>query len=185
MNENKYVNIEIQLLGSTSQFGIDSLSGDRNQFVNVSFYDCSGTTKEIVINSGADNNMFLGCSNERAYTTDNGSNNRFISAEMTSIPFGETATGNLTAEGGITTLGHLITYTGNSAIDITANPQITSGSPGQFITILGRSDTNTLTLDDGTGLTLSGQCVLGNGDIITLIYSGWSGNWTEVSRSNN
>jgi len=187
MNENKYLNIEIQLLGGTSEFGVDSLSGERNQFVNVSFYDCSGSTMEVVIADNADNNMFLGCSNERAYTIDLGDNNRFISAEMTSIPWGETAISSIDAGVGIPkgSLGHLITYTGSSAVDITANPQIAAGSPGQIITILGRSDTNTLTLDDGTGLNLSGQWVGGDGDTITLILSGWSGNWTEICRSNN
>lgn len=56
---------------------------------------------------------------------------------------------------------------------------------GQIITIIGSSDSNTLTLDDGTGLRLTGQCVLGISDNITLLYEGTIGDWIEISRSNN
>ena len=76
-------------------------------------------------------------------------------------------------------------YSGSSAVDISANPQIADGYDGQEITIIGSSDTNTLTLDDGDGLILSGQCVLGVGDAITLTYNKTFDYWIEISRSNN
>jgi hypothetical protein len=66
-------------------------------------------------------------------------------------------------------------------IDITATPQISVGtSVGQQLTIIGRNGTNTLTLDDGTGLSLNGSAVLGADSSITLLWDGT--NWTEVSR---
>jgi hypothetical protein len=40
-------------------------------------------------------------------------------------------------------------------------------------------------LDDGDGLILSGQCVLGVGDAITLTYNKTFDYWIEISRSNN
>ncbi len=92
--------------------------------------------------------------------------------ENTTEIFITTNTGNIVAETGITTamLSSTMLYNGSSAIDITANPQIVDGYDGQEITIVGSSDTNKLTLDDGNGLHLNAQCVLGLGDLITLRY---------------
>ena len=97
------------------------------------------------------------------------------------------STGTITAGTGITTamLSRFMYHNTASAIDITANPQIADGSSGQVITIVGSSDTNTLTLDDGTGLFLSAQMVLGVGDAITLVFNATLDGWVEVSRSNN
>ena len=67
------------------------------------------------------------------------------------------------------------------AVDITVNPQIAAGSlVGQELTLIGRSDTNTVKLDDGTGLSLNGSAVLGADSIITLVWDGSA--WSEVSR---
>ena len=97
------------------------------------------------------------------------------------------STGTITAGTGITAamLSRFMYYSGASAVDITADPQIANGTTGQIITIIGSSDSNTLTLDDGTGLRLTGQCVLGISDNITLLYEGTIGDWIEISRSNN
>jgi hypothetical protein len=98
-------------------------------------------------------------------------------------------TGTITDATGITVamLSEFMYYNEGAATDISANPQIVDGRNGQKITIIGSSDTNTLTLDDGNGLQLAGaaQCVLGAGDTITLIYSSGLDIWVEVSRSNN
>jgi hypothetical protein len=108
--------------------------------------------------------------------------NTFIDAYNTPL-----STGNITANVGITSgmLSTRIYYSGNSAINISSNPQIIDGTNGQIITIVGSSDTNTLTLDDADGLSLSAQCVLGIGDSITLMYSSALDLWVEISRSNN
>ena len=67
-------------------------------------------------------------------------------------------------------------------IDITADPQITGGQDGQRI-VLFNGENNNFTLDDGTGLNLTGQFVMGQGDSIELIY--FNGNWIELTRSDN
>ncbi len=97
------------------------------------------------------------------------------------------STGTITDATGITTamLSRYIYYSEAAATDITSNPQIVNGTAGQIITIIGSSDTNTLTLDDGDGLRLSAQCVLGAGDTITLYYDGTLADWIEIGRSNN
>lgn len=97
------------------------------------------------------------------------------------------STGTVVAGTGITAamLSRFMYFNTASAIDITADPQIANGTSGQIITIIGSSDTNTLTLDDTTGLRLTGQMVLGIGDNITLFYEGTIGDWIEISRSNN
>jgi hypothetical protein len=97
-------------------------------------------------------------------------------------------TGTITAGTGITNgmIAPVIRYTGSSAVDITASPQIVDGFyNGQLITILGNSNTNTLTLDDGTGLSLNGgrSCVIGLEDNITLRYNSSLDLWIEQSRS--
>ncbi len=114
---------------------------------------------------------------------ENGSWVNYISGLITNT---RASPGNITTSG-ITPLGvskEIIFVQGSGgAIDITANPQIvTSGSTlGDELTLIGRSDTNTLTLDHGTGLDLNGQCILKAGSIIRLIFDGT--NWAEVSRN--
>ena len=73
---------------------------------------------------------------------------------------------------------------GNSgAVDITANPQIAAGMAGQMLTLQGTDDTNTLKLDDGTGLALAGgvSFTLKQGHLIQFIYDGAA--WRELSRT--
>lgn len=103
------------------------------------------------------------------------------------IYYAPRSTGTVTASIGITStmLSRMIYFDTAAAIDITADPQIVNGISGQIITIIGSSDTNTLTLDDGAGLRLSAQMILGIGDTITLLYDATIGDWVELCRSNN
>lgn len=98
-------------------------------------------------------------------------------------------TGNVVAGTGITAAmcAFDIRYNGNSAIDISANPQIAAGTDGQVIKITGLSDTNTLLLEDGNGLQLAGgvSFTLGAGDVIQLHYVTSLSVWVEDSRSDN
>lgn len=92
---------------------------------------------------------------------------------------------NITAAGGITggsTPRQLIFIQGNAAaIDISANPQISAGTVvGQEIVLDCRSDSNTVLLEDGTGLDLNGSYLCGAGQGMYLIWDGT--NWVEVSR---
>lgn len=67
------------------------------------------------------------------------------------------------------------------AVTVSANPQIAAGVVGQRLTLIGRSDTNTVTFSDGTGLVLQGPCVLGANQILGLFCDGT--NWLEEFRS--
>jgi hypothetical protein len=92
----------------------------------------------------------------------------------------------ITAGGGITVTAtggdEMIFIEGSGgAVNITANPQISAGAfVGQCIVLIGRSDTNTVTLDDGDGLDLNGTIELFLNTIIELIWSGTT--WLEKSR---
>ncbi len=72
------------------------------------------------------------------------------------------------------------------AVDLTVDPQVTAtGTTGQMMVIVGQSETNTIKLDNGTGLRLSGgiSFTMGNQDTLTLMFDGT--NWVELSRVNN
>lgn len=87
-----------------------------------------------------------------------------------------------------------IAFTGNSyvniwfvegsggAVDISADPQIAAGNIiGQRLILIGRSDTNTVKLEHGTGLSLSG----GSGEIYlfadSIVEFMWDGtNWVQT-----
>ena len=73
---------------------------------------------------------------------------------------------------------------GNSgAVDISASPQIAAGADGQVLTLQGTDNTNTLKLDDGTGLALAGgiSFTLKQGHVIQFIYDGAV--WRELFRT--
>lgn len=68
------------------------------------------------------------------------------------------------------------------AVTVTANPQIQAGTiDGQDMVICGRSNTNTVTLSNGTGLVLNGSAVLGEDDCISLNWD--TSSWVELSRN--
>lgn len=67
------------------------------------------------------------------------------------------------------------------AVTVSASPQVAAGtSVGQDLIIMGTSATNTVTLADGTGLSLNGSWVGSNNSSIRLIWNGSV--WYEVSR---
>ena len=91
----------------------------------------------------------------------------------------------ITAAGGITTgsfSAEIIFVAGSGGpINITKDPQIKAGvSTGDALIIYGTDNTNTLTLDDGTGLSLNGSMTLFNKSTIQLIWDGLL--WVELSR---
>lgn len=68
------------------------------------------------------------------------------------------------------------------AVSVTANPQVAVGTTvGQTLRLIGRSSTNTVTLANGTGMSLNGSVILGTDDVINLFWDGT--NWLETSRS--
>lgn len=93
---------------------------------------------------------------------------------------------NITAVGGISFSGSVMynlkfVQGSGGAVTVTANPQIAAGNVvGQRLDLIFRSNTNTLTLSDGTGLDLNGAIVGNANEAISLVWDGSF--WTEISR---
>lgn len=67
------------------------------------------------------------------------------------------------------------------AVDISANPQISAGTnSGDELILICVSDTNTIQLDDGDGLSLNGSFLMVNNSVIKLKWDGST--WLEQSR---
>lgn len=98
--------------------------------------------------------------------------------------FTPSSVAEITAGGGITVTNEFMKIKGSGgAVDITANPQIVAGTNGQQVTLMGQSDTDYVTLDDGAGLHLHGQATIGDKDAITLRYDSTDSEWQEISRN--
>jgi hypothetical protein len=90
------------------------------------------------------------------------------------------AVSGITATAGI---DHTIFIQGSGgAVDVSANPQISAGTTvGQKLRLIARDDTNTVMLEDGTGLSLNGTWI-GSADSVLELF--WDGtNWVEIGRN--
>lgn len=68
-----------------------------------------------------------------------------------------------------------------SAVDVSANPQISGASTvGRVLKLIARHATNTVKLEDGNGLLMNGSWTGGEDDCIEFIADGT--NWVETSR---
>jgi len=68
------------------------------------------------------------------------------------------------------------------AVNISANPQIEAHTVvGSRMVLIGRSDTNTVTLETGNGLDLNGDAVMGASHVLELVWDG--SNWLEMNRN--
>lgn len=68
------------------------------------------------------------------------------------------------------------------AVNITASPQITAGTRvGQKLRLIAKDNTNTVQLDDGTGLDMAGPWVGVNNSVIEFFWDGSV--WVETSRT--
>lgn len=100
---------------------------------------------------------------------------------------GTAASPNLiTAGGGITPNGtgywEVIYVKGSGGpVDITANPQIADGSlDGQLIVLIGVDDTDTVTVENGTGISMDGDAVLKAGSSIMFAWDDAGDVWRQV-----
>lgn len=97
------------------------------------------------------------------------------------VPLGITAAGGITWAGQNRQLTHV--HGSPGAVTISANPQISAGTAeGNELTIIGRDDTNTVTITNGNGLRLNGDIILGDGDVLGLIWSNTNSKWEEIYR---
>ena len=110
----------------------------------------------------------------------------FRSSTSTAIDSGyENPTFFITAAGGITpTFSHpyMRVVGSNEAITITANPSISAGVEGNFITLFGAG--SSITINNGNGVSLMGSMpiVLNSGAILTLMFNSANAAWNETSR---
>ena len=93
----------------------------------------------------------------------------------------------ITAAAGITpsfTNPYMRVTGSNSAITITANPRIATGTEAQVLTLF-CTDSN-ITLQNGQGISLMGSrnLVMRSGSVITFIYNTANNAWNETSRVN-
>lgn len=86
---------------------------------------------------------------------------------------------------GVHTAFYMLVAGDGGAVDITANPQIVDGADGDSLTLEGTSDTNTLLLEAGNGLSLWGgaSITLKDGVTLTLVYTEDDDIWRETSRN--
>lgn len=72
------------------------------------------------------------------------------------------------------------------AVDVSANPQIGPGDrEGQWLLLVGCSDTNTVKYENGTGLSLNGPMFMKQNDCLWLNWDNTAALWVEVARREN
>jgi len=97
-------------------------------------------------------------------------------------------TSTLAAADAVPSSKRTVRVTGSGgAVDLTSDPQVLAGSfDGQPLVIVGTSDTDTVKLDNGTGLALVGTAsiTLGKGDSLALRWDLADTTWREEYRAN-
>lgn len=107
--------------------------------------------------------------------------------------FGASGTQSITAAGGVTYIKRITRVVGSGgSVTVTATPSIAAIEDGKEIIIQGTHDTNTVVLQDESGLANSGLALagganftLGKGDTLHLTYSAVDSKYYEIARSNN
>ena len=182
---NQFSDIVIQTNATADT--IIHLNGDNNIFTNVYVWDLDEGQLGFYLSDKADANILIGSFGDNStYWKTEGYNNYIINKGHY-VPYMAYNT-YISQSNGITAnyMAPVMIFMEDSNIDITAEPQIADPPyDGYRMTIIIQSASNTLTLDDGTGLALSGQWIGSTGDSIDLIYSADLDLWVEISRSNN
>jgi hypothetical protein len=157
-------------------------------------YSFNGDTNTGIFSPGADS-LAIATAGQTRLTIDSsgnlgiGTTSPGVKFELNgTLAYTPSALANIVAGTGITVTNTIMKVQGSGgAVDITANPQIVAGVDGQIVIIKGSSDSNTVLLENGTGLILesASSMTLGNLDTIRLIYDQSSSSWIELSRSDN
>ncbi len=164
-----YVTVENEILKVTNRV-VDALTAARAQEGTVNAVHSNGVAVELRATAGLVDE---------------------ITAAVNAIEDGQ---GNSTIVKVLTVVGDTIpsatrvvflNNTSAGALDLTSNPQVAAGvAEGQELTLVVIS-TDTVNLDDGTGLKLSASFTMGQYDALKLIWNIAAAVWIEVSRSNN
>lgn len=150
--------------------------------------DSLGFTPEDVANKST--NTALGTS-DTLYPSQNAVKS-YVDTAISGVNIAPTVTGTNAAPVAISAASG-ISFSGNAyfnikfiegsggAVNITANPQVAAGtSVGQRLTLISKSATNTVTLEDSDGLSLNGTWVGALDSVIALVWNGSV--WMEESR---
>lgn len=120
--------------------------------------------------------------NSLPYMASGGGSSAPVISGSRSAPTDITAVGGVTALSGYNQLIYIQGAAGPVAIS--ANPQVSPGAnDGELLELRGRSNTNTVKVANGNGLSLNGTCNLGQDWSLTLRWD--TANWVEVSRREN
>ena len=187
--------------GSANHVVINDGSGNLSSEANLAVSrggtgsSLSGLTAEDVIlgsSSTALKRLGVG-SNGQVLTVSGGAVAWATPASDSPTVFGSRGTPrNIVAGTGITSgAGHMSTTAtqqtifiqgSGGAVTVTANPRIEAHTVvGATMTLIGRDNTNTVTLGNGNGLELNGDVTLGASDTLTLMWDGSV--YVEIARS--
>lgn len=140
--------------------------------------DVNGVTGSVAVVAGAGINVAVSGQNITISNT-GGTTTRTVVGTVGS-PTLITAVGGIGFTGAQDFSKHYIAGNGG-AVTVTANPQIAAGTvDGQELTLESTDATNTVTLNDGTGLIMNGPWVGGLGSVITYTWNTVS--WVEKGR---
>lgn len=78
---------------------------------------------------------------------------------------------------------HLVDGSGGPVTLSLATP-ITVPTANQLLILVGTDDTNSVTIEDGGTVKLNGEIVLGEYDILVLVYNTTKSLWIEITRNN-
>ena len=151
------------------------------------------TSGSVLVGAGTSSPTLVAPSTSGNVLTSNGST-WVSSAPASTAPSvtGTYASGtSITAVGGITFAGSSNALSVNyivgsgGAVTVTASPQVSAGSvAGQQLTLIGTSATNTVKLQDGTGLALNGPWIGAASSSLVLVWDSGASVWREIARNN-
>ena len=110
----------------------------------------------------------------------------FLTTTGKSLFIEESTTTTFAAGATLTALTPVHKVEGTSgAVTLDATTSITDGQvDGQRLTLIGTSDTNTVTINDATNTRMNGQVIITLGDVINFRWDSTASEWQELGRSN-
>jgi hypothetical protein len=176
-----------QYLILTNDTGASFLINNQDAGVTAANRIITGTNNFITLNNDASLSLIYDSNVSRwRIVGGSGSGGSAVIFGTRASPLSVTVTGFSAANSNMsTTAGDQIIFVQGSGgpVTVTTSPAIQAGTIiGQTMKIVGRSNINTVEIDNQPGLVeLNGNVVLGLSDVISLFYDGLA--WIEASRS--